>query len=98
MDKLRTTAYNLIESLLPNSAYNTQMLLDCASLITSTYATHASLTRITNIFSCELASLPIDTPRPPLQWEVPTTTHALRATADSYAHAMLLICHMPISA
>ena len=97
MDKLRTTAYDLVESLLIHSAYDTQMLLDCASLITSPDATHASLTRILTVFSCELADLPTDTPRPPLEWDFCTTTHALQTTADSYAHAMLLLlCHRPI--
>jgi hypothetical protein len=78
--------------------YDTQMLLDCASLITSTDATHASLTRILDVFCSELAGLPANAPRPPLQWEVPHTTNALRTTADSYAHAILLLYHMPISA
>jgi hypothetical protein len=79
MNELRTTAYDLIESILLYSPYryDTQMLLDCASLITSTDATHASLTRILDVFSYELADLPANAPRPPLQWEVPHTTNAL---------------------
>ncbi len=100
MNELRTTAYDLVESILLYSPYryDTQTLLHCASLITSTDATHASLTRILDVFSSELADLPANAPRPPLQWEVPHTTNALRTTADSYAHAILLLYHMPISA
>jgi hypothetical protein len=100
MNELRTTAYNLVESILLYSPcrYDTQTLLHCASLITSTGATHASLTRILDVFCSELADLPANARRPPLQWEVPHTTNTLRTTADSYAHAILLLYHMPISA
>jgi hypothetical protein len=91
MNELRTTAYDLVESILLYSPYqyDTQMLLDCASLITSTDATHASLTRILEVFCSKLTDLPANAPRPPLQWAVPHTTNALQTTADSYAHAIL---------
>jgi hypothetical protein len=69
MNELGTTAYDLVESVLLYGPYqyDTQMLLDCASLITPPDATHASLTRILNVFSSELADLPANAPRPPLQ-------------------------------
>jgi hypothetical protein len=53
MDELRTTAYDLVESLLLtfHDSASTPLLLDFARHVTSNAATHASLSRLIGGFN-----------------------------------------------